>query len=128
MRLINLDTGKAVRLTVKPAFRTRSENDFCFALAPGRYAIHSYEYSESKWYGLEMHLEPIRKAVPASAGVSATRYVFEIKPEQVQYVGTWDFQREARPVFSNEKARLDQQLEKEYRHLNFTQASLTIPQ
>ena len=40
VRPVNLTTGKPVRIGVKPPFRTRKQNAFCFALAPGRYALY----------------------------------------------------------------------------------------
>ena len=128
VRLENLSTGQGVNLGVKPLMRTRAENPFCYALPPGRYALHYYFFTASKWYGGEMHTEPLRKAALTGPGVSATRYVFTVVPGRVQYVGNWDFRLENRPTFRNEKAELDAQLAPRFKYLDFDQAAVALPE
>lgn len=127
VRLVNLDTHKAFRLNVKPAFRSRRENPFCYALPPGRYALHSYEFSVSKWYGAELHMEPLRKH-RNSPVLTRTRYVFEVTAGQLRYVGTWDFSQEFDPRFLDEKFTIDLEFTKAYPHLPLDKAPLTLPQ
>lgn len=128
VRLANLSTGKAVRIEVKPAMRSRKESAFCFALPPGRYALYIYEYSISRWYGAEVHTEQLLKPSPvAGAPLGATRYLFTVAAGSVSCVGTWDFTQENAPAFVPDKARLDAQLQPVFKHLNFENALLRVP-
>ncbi len=130
VRLVNLSTGKAVTLEVKPPMRSRRQNAFCYALSPGRYALYHYQYSISKWYGAEMHEENLRKARPAAATapLRETRYLFTVVPGQLYYVGTWDLKSENAPAFRNEKAVLDAQLVPLFKYLDFSKAVVAVPQ
>lgn len=130
VRLYNLSTGKAVNIEVKPAFRTAKYNTFCYALPPGRYALVNYQYTESKWYGGEMHAETLRKARPdaAPAPVAATRYVFTVAPGQLHYLGTWHFDKAAQPRFTNSKTATDEQLSKDFKKLPFAEALVAVPE
>jgi len=129
VRLVNLTTGKEFRLNIKPAFRSRLENSFCYALPPGRYALVNYEYSVSKWYGAELHVESLRKATDVAAPLAATRYMFEVQPGQLHYVGTWNFSQAADgPQFIREKSALDEWLASKYKKLDAAHALLAIPQ
>lgn len=127
VRLINLTTHKAVRINVKPAFRSRQENDFYYALPPGRYALHSYEYNISKWYGVELHIESLRKPGAPTTTLSNTRYIFTVQPGQVQYVGTWDFTQPQQPAFTDDKAQLDSKAQSSFKHQNLADALVTLP-
>jgi TonB family protein len=126
VRLVNLDTHKAVRINVKPAFKSRQANSFCYALPPGRYALHSYEYTDSKWYGGVMHAESLRKSAALDAPLTAARYVFTVLPGQLHYVGTWDFSQ-PQPVFLNQKAAFDTQLNKEIDAARLDAATVAVP-
>ncbi|MBT2557913.1 energy transducer TonB [Hymenobacter sp. ISL-91] len=117
VRILNLTTGKFYRILVKPAMRSRSENEFCVALPPGRYALQWYEYS----YGLEA----LRKAGPGP--LMATRYVFTLEPGQMHYVGKWDFSQPNAPRFRNEKAQLDAHFSAETKSL-YEAARISLPQ
>ncbi len=129
VRLVNLSTGKPVTLEVKPPMRSRAQNTFCYALPPGRYALYQYEYSASKWYGPEMHVENLRKPGPVAAtALRETRYLFTVAAGQLHYVGTWHLEAENAPVFRNEKAVLDAQLAPLFKTLNFKQAVVAVPQ
>jgi hypothetical protein len=131
VRLYNLSTGKAVRIEVKPAFKSAKQNTFCVALPPGRYALHLYEYTESKWYGGEMHVENLRKAPVAAAdvpAVAATRYVFTVVPRQLQYLGTWHLDQANQPRFTNDKATTDEHLHGTFKKLPFDGARVAVPE
>ncbi|GAA3955930.1 energy transducer TonB [Hymenobacter algoricola] len=125
-RLVNLTTRQAFRINVKPAFRSRRENRFCVALPPGRYALHYYQYTASKWYGGEMHTEPLRKARSGPA-LADTRYLFTVLPGQVSYVGTWNFSQPGQPAFTNVKGQLDADAQPVYKHLKLAEAATALP-
>ena len=129
VRLVNLSTGKALRLEVKPLLRSRRENPFCYTLPPGRYALYKYEFMEGKWYGVEVHEESISKPQTALPGASlqASRYQFTVQPGKVHYVGTWHLEQENAPAFTDDKATLDAQLTPVFKHLNFAEAVTAIP-
>ncbi len=128
VRLENLSTGKGVSFEVKPPMRTRPQNAFCYVLLPGRYALHTYFFTVSKWYGGEQHQEELRKANLVGQALRATRYVFTVAPGQVYYVGSWDLHQENQPVFRNEKAALDAQLAPIFTHLDFSQSAVALPE
>ena len=122
VRLINLTTGKAFRLNVKPVLRSRQENNFCYAL------LH-YEYTDSKWSGLSMHVESIHKELPTNTlPLAATRYQFVVEPGQLHYVGTWNFSAAAEGAqFIQEKSRLDDWFTGKYKRLTPAAALLAVP-
>ncbi|WP_083320982.1 energy transducer TonB [Hymenobacter glacialis] len=129
VRLVNLTTGKALLLEVKPLLRSRRENPFCYVVPPGRYALYRYEFAESKWYGAEMHEENVRKPKPAHSNDSlqASRYLFTVQPGKVHYVGTWHLEQENAPAFTDDKATLDAQLAPVFKYLNFAEAVTAVP-
>ena len=130
VRLVNLTTGKTLRLEVKPLLRSRRENSFCYVLPPGRYALYKYEFAESKWYGAEMHEESMRKPQVAnsSAPLQANRYLFTVQPGKVHYVGTWHLEQENAPAFTDDKAALDAQFTPVFKYLNFAEAVTAVPE
>ena len=130
VRLVNLSTGKPVVIEVKPPFRSRKQNAFCYALPPGRYALHKYVYTASKWYGGEIHEENVRKAAGSVADgrLNATRYLFTVEPGKLHYLGTWNLEQENAPVFHNRKAQIDAQLTPIFKYLNFTDALVAVPE
>ncbi|MCA8829265.1 hypothetical protein [Hymenobacter pini] len=126
IRVVNLSTGKYFRLGVKPILRSRRENAFCYALPPGRYALINYEFADSKWYGAELHIEPIRKH-RNSQTLRNTRYLFDVRLGEVQYLGTWDFSQEFDPRFLDEKFSLDGAFGPNFPHLPISQARTELP-
>lgn len=129
VRLANLTTGKAIRLGVKPAMRSRKENTFCYALPPGRYALYKYEFAISKWYGADMYVEEFMKQPVAQlTSLRATRYLFTVEAGLISYVGTWNLEQENKPVFTNEKSRLDAQLIPNFKYLQLDKAVVALPE
>lgn len=118
VQLVNLDTRKVVRVVVKPTMSSRKENEFCVALPPGRYALHTYSYS----YGME----PLRKG--QAGAITDTRYVFVVQAGLVNYVGTWDFSAPQRPRFTIDQAALTDRINPIYTKLGFAEAVLAVPQ
>ncbi len=130
VRLVNLTTGKSVRIEVKPPFRSRKQNAFCFARPPGRYAPYKYEFTASKWYGGEKQVENLHKFPGAGVGnrLGSTRYLFTVPPGKLHYLGTWNLEQENMPVFLNEKAQLDAQLIPIFKNLHFDTAVAALPE
>ncbi|UOQ74685.1 energy transducer TonB [Hymenobacter cellulosilyticus] len=118
VRLHNLTTHKVVRILVKPVMRSRQENEFCVALPPGRYALYSYEYS----YGVEQIRKPRNGPT-----LSDTRFIFEVRPGQLHYVGTWNMRQPLQPEFKPDKATLDQRLQPDNPGLPLPQAIVALP-
>ncbi len=119
-----------MRLEVKPAFKSAKQNLFCVALPPGRYALHLYEYTESKWYGGEMQVENIRKTdstAVRAVNTAATRYVFTIVPGELHYLGTWHLDKAGQPYFSDDKITTDEHLRRTYKKLDLDKAQLVVP-
>ena len=130
VRVVNLHTNQAFHLNVKPAFKSRRDNPFCYALPPGRYALSYYDYTISKWYGGEPHREQLCKRPTSSsdmAALAATRYLFTIGAGKTHYVGTWDLTTENEPRFHDEKAQLDTRLRSGARLPNLAEAVVAIP-
>jgi TonB family protein len=128
VRLANVSTGKAVRIDVKPAFLTRAQHSFCYALPPGRYALYKYEFTESKFYGGRLHEEDLHKALLNGQPLRTTRYEFTVSPGQLHYVGTWDFSQAGQPTFRNDKAVLDSQLQAKLKGFDLSRAVVAVPQ
>lgn len=131
VRLVNLTTGKAIRLSVKPALKSSRENAFCYALPAGRYALFLYEFPDPVWGPYRLHIENIRKpALSASAAagrLSATRYQFTVATNKLHYVGTWNLANENEPRFLNEKSILDNLMKSSYPGLKLDEASESVP-
>jgi|GEM_PF-995112 len=130
IRVVNTKTGRIYSFVVKPALRSRKENSFCYALPPGRYALYSYEFAESKWYGSDLHSESLQKAgaVASNPPLSSTRYLFTVKPGQLHYLGSWNMEQANTIRFINDKPALDAQLAPSFKHLDFNAALIAIPQ
>jgi TonB family protein len=117
VRLVNLDTRKVVRVVVKPAMKSRKENEFCVALPAGWYALQQYYYS----YGAES----LRKG--PTGPLTATRYIFAVQAGQLNYVGTWDFSVPQQPSFRIDQIALDERINLTYTKLGFADAVLAVP-
>ncbi|MBF9237849.1 energy transducer TonB [Hymenobacter sp. BT683] len=129
VRLVNVSTGKAFRIMVKPAMKSRRENAFCYALPAGRYALFIYEFPDAKWGPYQLHLENIRKSTPAqdASSLQATRFQFVVEAGKLHYVGTWNLANENQPVFLDEKTILDTRIQASYESVKFGEAKLAVP-
>jgi hypothetical protein len=116
---VNLSTGQLFRLGVKHALRSRRENNFCYALPAGRYALKEYEFGQ-----FERLARPVAGPGPT---VAATRYVFTLAAGQLHYVGTWNLANAHEPIFLDEKAALDAELQADFPAVNFGAARVAIP-
>ena len=127
VRLVNLSTGQVFRINVKPILRSRRENLFCYALPAGRYALSQYEFIGSSLLP-EPHNERILKPHPLHGpSVAATRFLFTLAAGQLHYAGTWNFANEHEPIFLDEKAELDAELQPAYPLLPLPAARGAIP-
>ena len=121
IRIVNLNT-KAI---------------FSFHIPSGDYAIIQYWWTQSKWYGAKMFTEAIFKNY--AFGEIETKiksgelkeedlehFKFSIKPNTINYVGTWHFDKE-QVLFSDEKMKLDKTLSKTQTKLNFETVTISIP-
>ncbi|WP_196294998.1 energy transducer TonB [Hymenobacter ruricola] len=131
VRLVNVRTGKSVRLNVKPALNSRRENAFCYALPAGRYALYLYEFPDPVWGACRMHTESIRKPAPGrgySSSLSSTRFQFVVEAGKLHYVGTWNLANENQPEILNEKSILDARMQPNFESLRFSDAQVAVPQ
>lgn len=137
VRLYNLDTQEYFAMRVEPIFKSARENRFCYFIKPGRYAIVSYHWTQSKWYGGKMFAEPIYKNLEASKTEALRRdgkitrddmklYCFQVLPASIHYAGTWHFDKEL-VSFSDDKANVDQNMGAKYKKLDLIAAKSTLP-
>ena len=130
VRLVNLTTGKPVRIKVKPPFRTRKQNVLCFALLPGRCALYKYDSPPAGGKTAKCTRKICAKPPSPEAAdgrLSATRYLFTVAAGQLHYLGTWNLEQKNAPVFLNEKAQLDAQLLPLFKNLSFDAAMISLP-
>ncbi|GAA0554973.1 hypothetical protein LX66_5581 [Chitinophaga japonensis] len=137
IRLINFDTKEVFSFRVKPTFKSARENIFVYHIPAGYYAILHYVWTQSKWYGGKMFTEPIYKGMAFSdikrkaqagqqTGGELKQFKFSVQPNTVNYVGTWNFDKEI-VSFSDGKAKLDEELKVRHAMLNLKTAVVSIP-
>jgi hypothetical protein len=138
IRIANVDTKEVFAFRVKPTFKSAKENIFCFVVEPGRYVILNYYWTESKWYGGKMFVEPIFKGVDATANLDekvksgqidpnqVSRFGFKLEANSLNYLGTWHFDT-GLVSFTNDKAQLDSQLKDKYQKVDLSKASIILP-
>lgn len=138
IRIVNKETNEIFAFRVKQAYKSAKENSFCFHIIPGNYYIMNYWWTQSKWYGGQMHYEQIFKGVDSSNKPSTdselekaiynsmNRFEFTISNNTINYLGTWHFDTGI-VSFTNDKARLDSTVMKEFTKIDFESAQLTIP-
>lgn len=137
MQLINIDTEERYTMTVKAAMSSAKETPFLYFIKAGRYAILNYLWIQSKWYGGKVFIEPVVKqdqAEPFTAAGDSTmqqvptrRFVFEIKPGEVHYLGTWHFHTKE-VTFTANKEAVDKKLLKATRkNFDFEHAQTVLP-
>lgn len=138
IRLINIETNEVLVFRVKSTFKTSKENQFCYLIEPGTYAILNYWWTESKWYGGRSYMEPIYKGEDSIQETERKIKSKEQRPDELvlfkftvaentlNYVGTWHFENS--PVFfTNDKEEADQEMQGKYKKLDFRSSRVAIP-
>lgn len=104
IRLINIETNEVLVFRVKSTFKTSKENQFCYLIEPGTYAILNYWWTESKWYGGRSYMEPIYKGEDSIQETERkikskeqrpdelVLFKFSVAENTLNYVGTWHFE------------------------------------
>ena len=137
IRIINIDTKEIYSLRVKETFKSTKENIFSFHIPPGDYVILNYWWTESKWYGGKTFTESIYKFYASSdiegklksgeiTDTDLEKYSLSVGPNTLNYVGTWYFDNEL-VDFGDDKNNLDEKLKKDYKKLQFDNATSSIP-
>src|SRR5690606_38236866 len=49
IRIMNVETKEVSSFRVKPTFKSAKQNDFIYFIAPGKYIILNYWWTQSKW-------------------------------------------------------------------------------
>lgn len=138
IRLINIETNEVFVFRVKSTFKTSKENQFCYLIEPGTYAILNYWWTESKWYGGKSYMEPIYKGEDSIFETERKIKNKEQRPDELvffkftvaentlNYLGTWHF--EDSPVFfTNDKEETDKEMQDKYKKLDFPASRIAIP-
>lgn len=138
IRLINIETNEVLIFRVKSTFKAAKENNFCYLIEPGTYAILNYWYTESKWYGGKSYMEPIYKGDDSIQETEKKIKNKELRPDELvlfkftitanslNYVGKWHFEQS--PVyFTDEKGEIDEDMKGKYKRLDFPKARIAIP-
>lgn len=138
IRLINIETNEVFVFRVKSTFKTSKENQFCYLIEPGTYAILNYWWTESKWYGGKSYMEPIYKGEDSIFETERKIKNKEQRPDELvffkftvtentlNYLGTWHF--EDSPVFfTNDKEETDKEMQYKYKKLDFPASRIAIP-
>ena len=138
IRLINIETNEVFVFRVKSTFKTSKENQFCYLIEPGTYAILNYWWTESKWYGGKSYMEPIYKGEDSIFETERKIKNKEQRPDELvffkftvaenilNYLGTWHF--EDSPVFfTNDKEEIDKEMQDKYKKLDFPASHIAIP-
>ena len=139
LEVINLNTKRIYSLNVKPTFKSKRENIMCFQLPIGVYAIFRYTWTQSKWYGGRINYEPIYKGFDSGTdefkvGLEKGKvtmdmlewYTFEVKNNQLYYVGTWDFS-DGVVKFYEEKEKFLPRFTKRYKKMKLASIENEIP-
>lgn len=138
IRLLNIDTDEIFAFRVKSTFKSSKADNFIFHIKPGNYAILNYFWTQSKWYGGKMYMEPIFKGVDASKDFDkkiATReikvddlqrYTFNIDENSINYLGEWNFNT-GLVSFIDSKDSFDQNFYKKFKNIDFSEAKLNLP-
>lgn len=115
--LRKIETGKIYRFVVKPTWRGSKENFFSKTVTPGKYEILFYEYAG----GVTFSREEVWNHH------NGKRYTFEVKPNELTYVGTWDFSSYF-VYFRSAKEAAMGKLQKKHKNTNRKNITITIPQ
>jgi len=138
VRMLNQNTQKLYALKVKPELSSSKENSFFYYIPPGKYTILNYVWTESAIYGGKMTTEPIFKGIDTTRKIDGKvvdvaikneellQFSFEIEPETITYLGTWNFETGV-VSFVDEKVKIDEKLSPTYTRINFSAAKTVIP-
>jgi hypothetical protein len=138
IRLINTDTKEIFTFRVKPTFKSAKENNFCYLIKAGNYAILHYWWTQSKWYGGKIFTEPIFKGIDATDNLERkinsgqitqedlVPFTFTLKENSLNYLGTWHFDK-GLVSFSDDKLVFDNQIKDRYKSLDFSTAKTILP-
>ncbi len=136
----NIETNKSYKYRVKPTYKSRKDNTFCFYIPEGTYFIYSYFWTQSKWYGGIWNGEPIFKGIDATkydekdeiaeeylVKSDSLRFKFTVRKSSINYLGTWHFDS-GLVTFSNDKKTFDLEIKSMYKKLNFKEAIISLPE
>lgn len=138
IHLVNIDTKEVFAFRVKPIYKSAKENTFICFIKPGNYAILNYWWTQSKWYGGKMFLEPIFKDTDASQDFAKKvksgqvnlsdlkRFTFTIAENSINYLGTWHFDQGI-VSFTDDKLQLDNSIQSKFNKLDLSKASTVLP-
>ncbi len=138
IRLLNIDTDEIYAFRVKATFKSSKADNFIFHIKPGNYAILNYFWTQSKWYGGKMYMEPIFKGVDASKDFDkkiATRevnvddlqrYTFKIDENSINYLGEWNFNT-GLVSFIDSKEHVNEDFYKKFKNIDLSEAKLNLP-
>lgn len=139
IRLINVDTKEVSVFRVKKTFKSARENTFIRSIKPGNYAILTYQWTQSKWYGSITYLEPIFKGINSTDNLERKiksgqirldqlqPFAFTITENSLNYLGTWNFDS-GLVSFTDDKTKLDDRIHKKYKKLDLSVAKVVLPQ
>jgi hypothetical protein len=136
----NIETNEFYKFRVKPTYKSRKDNTFCFYIPAGTYIIYSYFWTQSKWYGGTWHGEPILKGIDVTQynedeeivpehlmDSDSLRFKFTVKQNSINYSGTWHF-NSGLVSFSNDKEEFDMEIKTIYKKLDFENATILLPE
>jgi hypothetical protein len=138
IRIMNVETKEVFSFRVKPTFKSAKENDFIYFLAPGKYIILNYWWTQSKWYGGTMFTEPIYKDIDATVKLEKkiksgelqeedfVQFSFTISENTINYLGTWHFDK-GLVSFTDEKTKLDNKISDKFKKIDFMNAKTVLP-
>ena len=135
---MNVETKEVFSFRVKPTFKSAKENDFIYFLAPGKYIILNYWWTQSKWYGGTMFTETIYKDIDATVKLEKkiksgelqeedfVQFSFTISENTINYLGTWHFDK-GLVSFTDEKTKLDNKISDKFKKNDFSTGKTVIP-
>ncbi|WP_422359813.1 hypothetical protein [Reichenbachiella sp.] len=139
MRVYNKATDTYYRFRVKATMTSKKESNFVFHIPPGDYEIFQYWWTQSNAFGGTFYTEPVFKHTDSYEETitmlesgqlkeeELERFKFIIEPNSVNYLGTWNFDKEV-AVFTNDKKSIDQKLIKKYKKISLQNSTINIPQ
>ncbi len=135
--IADYNSKKLFSLKVKSTFASSKQNIFMYFIQPGTYIIVAYQWTQSKWYGGESHMEYIFKDIDMEKmtdkkfeEIKATqkieRFTFTVKPDVINYLGTWHFDT-GQVYFTDDKVDFDSKIQQRYNKLSLNEAVANLP-